>query len=193
MSGTLFAGIFLLTSDASVAFAEAGDNPQSSKTAAIATILDSLNRGSDAALAKDNYDPLPLAPDTTVAACDPQPSDDEKMLKALAFLISRRGEIRPAIKVDGAFTAMDGPPLTVEHPETALAAQPDCCWIAYDDRESPRAPDLRNRLGNNFGGFAYARIGDRVRSGQYAGQISNTWQSYSLNACGYPAFIMSDD
>lgn len=125
----------------------------------------------DVAEARRDTHPLPLAPDVTEPACDPQPPDDEKLLKALAYLISRYPETRPAIEVDGEFSQMDGPPLTIDQPLAVLLAQPKCCWIAYDDRESPRAPYLRDRLGDNFGGFAYARIGDRARSGQYAGRI----------------------
>lgn len=146
-----------------------------------------------ASAAADGYNPLPLAPAATVPACDPQPPDDEKLFKALAFLISTHSEIRPVIEANGDPTSADGPPLTVDDPEAVLVAQPDCCWIAYEDHESHRAPDLREQLGDNFGGFAYARIGDRARSGQYAGRIFYTWQSYALNACGYPVFIMSDD
>lgn len=146
-----------------------------------------------AVLAEKDYTRLPLAPETTEVACDPQPPDDEKLLKALSFLISNRVEILPVIEADGKPTSVNGPALTVDDPEAALAAQPDCCWIAYDDRELPHAPDLRDRLGDNFGGFAYARIGYRVRSGELAGQVANVWEFYALNTCGYPVFIMSDD
>ena len=152
-----------------------------------------LSGMADVAMAQQDFPPMELSPDVTEPACDPQPPDDEKLLKALAYLISRYPETRPAIEVDGEFSQMDGPPLTIDQPLAVLLAQPKCCWIAYDDRESPRAPYLRDRLGENFGGFAYARIGYRVRSGQYAGQISYRWQSYALNTCGYPVFVMSDD
>jgi hypothetical protein len=138
-------------------------------------------------------DRLSLAPDKTDPACDPQPSDDEKLWKAMAYLISNTVEVRPVIEINGKLTSRDGLPLTVDNPKAALAAQPDCCWISYDDRESPRARELRDRLGDNFGGFAYARIGYRVRSGELAGQVANVWASYALNACGYPVFVMSDD
>jgi hypothetical protein len=100
--------------------------------------------------------------------------------------------MRPVIAVNGEPTSSDAPPLTVEDPGAVLKAQPNCCWIAYDDREAPIARELKDRLGDNFGGFAYARIGLRVQSGEMAGRVANVWASFVLNACGYPVFKMSD-
>jgi hypothetical protein len=143
------------------------------------------------ATAGDRIDRLSLAPETTDPECDPQPSDDEKLLKALAFLISNRAEIRPAIEVNGELTSSFAPPLTVEDPGAVLEVQPNCCWIAYDVREAPIARELRDRLGDNFGGFAYARIGIRFQSKELAVKVTNVWASFVLNACGYPVFKMS--
>jgi hypothetical protein len=147
----------------------------------------------NSAVAESDYNPLPLAPESIIAACSSQPPDDEKLLKALAFMISRRSGIVPVIETHGEPTSKDAPLLTVENPGAVLTAQPDCCWIAYEDHESQYAPYYREKLGSNFGGFAYARVGYRVETGELAGQIANVWFSFALNACGYPVYIMSHD
>jgi hypothetical protein len=147
----------------------------------------------NSAVAESDYNPLPLAPESTQSACSSQPPDDEKLLKALAFMISRRSGIVPVIGKYGEPASKDAPLLTVENPGAVLTAQPDCCWIAYEDHESQYAPYYREKLGSNFGGFAYARIGIRSTDGQYKGKIFYHWESYSLNACGYPVYIMSHD
>ena len=147
----------------------------------------------DFALAQEAYDPLPLAPMTATPACDPQPPDSEKVARALAFLVSRSTPITPVIEVDGNPTSRDVPKLTVARPQEALTAQPKCCWIAYDDRETRDALELKSRLGENFGGFAYVKIGQRDQTATGTGEIYYLWRSFVLDACGGPVVIMSDD
>ncbi len=136
-----------------------------------------------AALAEKDYTRLPLAPETTEVACDPQPSDDEKLRKAIEFYI-RPQSIDPRTPVgDGYYDAS-----IFESVDTALEAQPDCCQLLYRDAELYRSEDLKARLGENFGGFVRIKFATRMVAGSDVGHIYYANDYYVLDSCGNPVF-----
>jgi hypothetical protein len=128
---------------------------------------------------------IPLAPDTSEPACDPQPSGTEKLRKAIEFFISYRNRSPRAPLGDGYFDAT-----FLESVDTALAAQPDCCELLYFDHEMSRSQKFIDRLGQNFGGFVYINFAQRLLSGPEAGHVYYDNAYYVLDACGNPVFSL---
>ena len=143
--------------------------------------------------AEEPYAPMELTPESNVAACDLQPTDQEKLLAALTFFISRHPNVHPYVIVDGSPSQSETLILDPQRPEAVIAAQPECCWTAYEDPETYKSSELRDRLGENFGGFAYVRLGMWYQSEDASLQKVNSWESYVLDACGRVVFIMSND
>jgi len=136
-----------------------------------------------AAGAEKDYTPLPLAPETTEVACDPQPSDDEKLRKAIAFFIKRMS-IDPRTPLgDGYYDAS-----IYTSVDTALKAQPDCCQLLYKDAELYGSEKLKDRLGENFGGFVRIKFAERMLAGPEIGHIYYANDYYVLDSCGNPVF-----
>lgn len=136
-----------------------------------------------AAIAEKDYTPLPLAPETTEVACDPQPSDDEKLRKAIAFFIKRRSVDSREPLGDGYFDAS-----IYTSVDTALEAQPNCCQLLYKDAELFGSEKLKARLGENFGGFVRIKFANRMLAGSEAGNTYYDNDYYVLDSCGNPVF-----
>jgi hypothetical protein len=135
------------------------------------------------AAAERDYTPLPLAPETTEVACEPQPSDEAKLRKAIAFYIHPLGIDSKSPLGDGYFDAS-----LFASVDSALAAQPDCCQLLFKDAELYGSERLKARLGDNFGGFVRIRFALRMLSGP---EVGNTYYStgyYVLDSCGNPVF-----
>lgn len=137
------------------------------------------------AVTENNNRPIPLAPEVTEPACDPQVSDAEKIRNAIAFSISTSSSSPMAPIGDGYFDAR-----FLTTPETALAAQPGCCEIKYVDPELYRSQELKDRLGSNFGGFVFLKFAILVHTGTNAGHTYYSTDYYVLNACGDPVFSL---
>lgn len=127
--------------------------------------------------------------DVSVPACEPQPADRVKLLNAMTHFLARR-RLPPFAYVNGSLVQL--PKSKWASAEEALAAQPDCCSIAYDDRETWKAPGLRSELGEDFGGFAYVAM-KYLFDAEGGTQIVTAFESYVLDSCGIPVITMSDD
>lgn len=136
-----------------------------------------------AANAEKDYTPLPLAPETTEVACDPQPSDDEKLRSAIAFFIKRRSIDPRTPAGDGYYDAS-----IYTSVDMALKAQPDCCQLLYRDAELYGSEKLKARLGENFGGFVRIKFANRMLAGSEAGKVYYANDYYVLDSCGNPVF-----
>lgn len=136
-----------------------------------------------AAVAEKDYTRLPLAPETTEVACDPQPSDDEKLRKAIEFYIRPQPTNPKTPLGDGFFDAS-----LFASVDAALKAQPDCCELLYKDAELYRSEKLKARLGDNFGGFVRIRFALRMLAGPELGNIYYSTGYYVLDSCGNPVF-----
>ncbi len=136
-----------------------------------------------AATAEKDYTPLPLAPETTEVACDPQPSDDEKLRKAIASFIKVRS-IDPRQPLGDGYIDLS----IYTSVDTALEAQPDCCQLFYKDAELYESEELKARLGENFGGFVRIKFANRMLAGSEAGNIYYDNDYYILDSCGNPVF-----
>lgn len=136
-----------------------------------------------AAVAEKDYTPFPLAPETTEVACDPQPSDAEKLRTAIAFFIKPRSVDPRTPAGDGYYDAS-----IYASVDTALKAQPDCCQLLYKDAELYGSEKLKARLGENFGGFVRIKFANRTLTGSEAGHIYYANDYYVLDSCGNPVF-----
>lgn len=128
---------------------------------------------------------IPLAPDTTEPACDPQPSDTEKLRKAIAFFISHRSSSPKTPLGEGYYDAS-----FLKSVDTALAAQPDCCELLYFDLEMSRSQKFIDRLGPNFGGFVFLKFGKPLLTGPETGHVYYDNAYYVLDSCGNPVFSL---
>ncbi len=134
---------------------------------------------------------LTLADGATAApTCATQPSDAEKIRFAVAFFLSNRPNHAPFAYVDGRLISVEGGLWT--DPDAAIAAQPDCCRLAYEDAETFKAPALKARLDDDFGGFAYVAF-DTLSEYDGSLRVARSFESYVLNSCGHPVVVMSDD
>lgn len=127
---------------------------------------------------------------STQERCDPQPSDSQKLSKAVAHYLASNPSLRPFKFIEGELQQVEGELWT--DPAEAISAQPGCCSIAYEDAETFKAPALKEQLGNNFGGFAYVSF-DYVAYHDDRLRIFRSFRSYVLNSCGDPIMTMSED
>ena len=124
---------------------------------------------------------IPYVPWTNEPACDPQPTDTEKIQKAVEFYVSGVSA-NPRQPFAGGVVDMS----FLKDAETALAAHPDCCKIAYEDSELYVSREIIERMGPNFGGFVYLKFPRQLLTGGEAGNVYFSRRLYVVDACGNP-------
>ena len=124
---------------------------------------------------------IPFAHWANEPACDPQPTDAEKIQIAVEFYVSRVSANPKQPFADGVVDMS-----FLKDAETALATNPDCCQIAYEDSELYVSHEVIERMGQNFGGFVYLKFPLKLLTGPETGHVYYERRLYVVNACGNP-------
>lgn len=125
------------------------------------------------------------------AACSIPPSDDKKLLMSVDFFLKRRPGIQRFRYAGDELHAVGNG--NWRSPEDAVSDQPNCCTIIYEDRETFKASEVKDSMGENFGGFAHISF-DYIVAGEDGGPLIVTaFESYALDYCGNPQIIISED
>ncbi len=116
---------------------------------------------------------------TQLRRCVPQPPDEQKLEAAFAEYLKRHNP--PPYRYEGGeLTRLDLERWT--NLREFREAQPECCSIAYEDPERFKAPAVKKRLGEDFGGFAFIKVHYLF---DHDPQLSMTeYNSYAVSSCG---------